>query len=129
MSRTSRWLARDLLVGPYLILCLSEQDYRKAVKTLKVPGAGQWLKTPQADATAHTFENVNDGDLAAVVCLKLDDTRTGIEVAGLLTHEAVHVWQQFREWIGEDKPGDEAEAYAIQRISQRLWCSYVEQTS
>jgi hypothetical protein len=49
---------------------------------------------------------------------------TGLQVAALLVHEAVHVWQLFRESIGEHGPSKEFEAYSIQAISQRLMERY-----
>jgi hypothetical protein len=123
-----KWLDRDLLRGPYLVLCLSDVAYREAFAELGVPPEGPWIATPQAHATAHTLKHPTTGQLCAVVCISVEESRTGIEIAGLLTHEAVHIWQHFRRWIGEHEPGDETEAYAIQTISQVLWASYVEQT-
>lgn len=38
----------------------------------------------------------------------------------LLVHEAVHIFQRVCNYIGEDKPSDEFEAYCIQAISQEL---------
>lgn len=42
-------------------------------------------------------------------------------------HEAVHIWQEMREKIGERFPSAEFEAYAIQRIAQNLMHSFMEQ--
>ena len=47
-----------------------------------------------------------------------------MEVAGLLIHEAVHVWQGYARDLGEDNPGDEQEAYAIQSIAQELLAEF-----
>lgn len=41
-----------------------------------------------------------------------------------LVHEAVHVWQGYREFIGERKPSDEFEAYSIQGIFSTLLLAY-----
>jgi hypothetical protein len=129
--KRAKWLDRGLLGGPHLMLCLNEADYRRALKRLQVKGPRDWLASPQATATAHTFENTGNGSLVSIVCLRTDiePPLDGITVAGLLMHEAVHVWQSYCEWIVEDKPGDETEAYAIERIAVRLMRSYVEQTS
>ena len=46
-----------------------------------------------------------------------------------LVHEAVHVWQGYREFIGEHKPSDEFEAYSIQGIFSTLLLSYSQSRS
>lgn len=60
----------------------------------------------------------------AVVCLKEDLPLTAEEIYGLLVHEAVHLWQAHCRWLGEDKPGEETEAYAIQKIAGELIKEY-----
>jgi hypothetical protein len=36
----------------------------------------------------------------------------------------VHIWQRYKEYIGEDSPGIEIEAYAIENISKTLMEEY-----
>jgi hypothetical protein len=48
----------------------------------------------------------------------------GVDVATLLVHEAVHVVQEYFRYIGEDNPGSEIEAYAIQNVSASLMNAY-----
>jgi hypothetical protein len=118
-----KWLDRRISApGPYLCLCLSEQEYRAAMKDLKQEQVGPWIKTPQADATAHHIYNT-DG-IAVVVCLNGWEGRNSIEIAGLLVHEAVHAWQEWCDFYGESSPGCEQEAYAIQGISQELMAEF-----
>lgn len=119
-----RWLNRRIAhPGPYLTLCLSEKEFEHAIKHLKIKEHFSWIRTPQADATAHHFSNP-DGHSACVVCLRNYEGRDPVEVAGLLIHEAVHVWQEYCEWIGEQNPAREQEAYAIQAISQELLAEF-----
>lgn len=128
-SVRAEWLNRSLLVGPYLTLCTTEEMFRRAlVKDLGFTKHVDFLSTPQSHATTH-FLNDRSGKFAAVVCLGSTEGRKPIEVAGLLVHEAVHVWQEHCKHIGEQNPGDETEAYAIQWISQQLFWEFVRQTS
>lgn len=117
----ARWLDRRIgREGPYLTLCLSKAEFTSVTRKLDVP-ASNWLN-PHADATMHTFYGPKG--LCCVVCLGPTDGRNGVEIAGMLIHEAVHVWQQWCEDVGEDQPGSEQEAYAIQALSQELLAEY-----
>lgn len=127
-SVKTKWLDRRIAKpGPYLCLCLSEAEFIEALKHLKPKGVPENWVSPGANATVHQFDNA-DGDLVCVVCLQprehKEDNYTGVEIAGLLVHEAVHVWQLYAESIGERNPGSEQEAYAIQGIAQELMAEY-----
>lgn len=117
----TRWLDRRIAApGPFLALCLSEAEFRAAMAPLKTPEVPHWCRK---DAMTHTFDH-EDGGLCCVVCIKGWEGRNPIEVAGLLVHEAVHVWQQYAESIGERFEGAEQEAYAVQAIAQELMAEF-----
>lgn len=126
------WLDRTLMLSPYsYALCLSEKAYREELDRLCVPKKSRscWIKTPQADATAH-FLGQNGGiGMCIIVCLRKKKKVELEQVYGLLVHEATHIWQAIREYVGERYPGAESEAYAVQRISQSLMYSYRDQTA
>ncbi len=61
------------------------------------------------------------------MCVRAWEGRDPVEVAGLLVHEAVHVWQAYAQSIGERTPGEEQEAYAIQGIAQELMAEFARQ--
>ena len=119
----TKWLDRRIAApGPRLALCLTESEYVKAVESLGVKSRNPWLAK---DAATHWFEG--SGGLSAVVCLDGSSAfgRNPVEVHGLLVHEAVHVWQAYAKQIGEEYPGQEQEAYAIQAISQELMAEFL----
>lgn len=120
----TKWLDRRIAApGPFLCVCLSEPEFKTAVAHLKAPADLDWIKTPQSDATAHTFDS-HAGGLTVIVCLRRAEGRNPVEVAGLLVHEAVHAWQAYADHIGERSPGIEQEAYAIQSIAQELMAEF-----
>ena len=120
-----QWLDRRISApGPFLALCLTEDDLHKACADLKV-SAPSFIRNGWSHATTHTFEA--QAGLACIVCMRGHEEHTPIEVAGLLVHEAVHIWQQYAERIGEDSPGVEQEAYAIQSIAQELMADFARQ--
>ena len=127
-ARSVPWLDRSLIIGPYLCLCTTEKDYHAVLDYLKVPAHQRrpWVGK-RADATTHLLENQDHG-LVAVVCLGDVSRRSPVDVAALLVHEAVHVWQAFCEDIGEKSPSDEFEAYSIQRISYQLLSAFAQQS-
>jgi hypothetical protein len=124
-----KWLERDLVTGPYLGLATNEKDFRKALRTLKVPREkwpAAWLND-DATANCSTFTNPSGG-IACVVCVRLGE-QSGIEAAATLVHEAVHVWQTWCDYKGERDPSIEFEAYAIESIAKRLMQAYAALTT
>lgn len=120
-KRRTNWLDRRIAPpAPYLCLCLSEDEYHQAMFELGAKPIHTWVKTPQASATAHYIEKYATHELAVIVCMRDWEGRNPVEVAGLLVHEAVHIWQQYRDHIGEQNPGREQEAYAVQAVAQEL---------
>jgi len=127
MSGKVRWLDRRIAApGPYLSLCLNDAQFRAALRHCKVKHAVNYLHTDHADASAHYLVNPR-GEQVCIITLRDTTSRTPIEVAGLLVHEAVHVWQLYCERIGETSPGVEQEAYGIQAIAQELMAEYARQ--
>lgn len=57
----------------------------------------------------------------------IDDTNKS--AINTLIHEGVHVFQNIMEFIGEDKPGKEVEAYTIADIVENLIQEYVKVTN
>lgn len=118
-----RWLDRRIArPGPCLCLVLSEAEFRAAAAPMKLPEIPRWL-SPSADASTTTL-STPDGKHACIVSLGDTDGHNAVEIAGLLVHEAVHVWQHYCAMIGETNPGFEQEAYGIQAIAQELLAEY-----
>lgn len=124
------WLDRTLTVcAYYYCLCLNEADFHAKLRQMRLPGH-RWSRflTPGRHATTHYFEH--DGKMIAIVCMNADmaTEKTGAQIAALLVHEAVHIWQLHAHYIGAGNDhGDEEEAYAIQNIAQNLMESYMAQ--
>lgn len=115
----TRWLDRRIgAQGPYLTLCLSEDEFHAAVKHLKCQPT-EWVTK---SAAVHTYASPRG--ITCIVCLRPGPDRSPIEIAGLLVHEAVHVWQEWCDDIGETHPGREQEAYGVQAIAQELMAEY-----
>jgi hypothetical protein len=122
----ARWLNRDLITGPYLGLATTEAQFHKALRHCKVPRE-QWPKwvSDGADATTHTMANAQ-GYTTCIVCVLPKPEHSPVQIAASLVHEAVHVWQEYAERIGETRPSCEFEAYSIQTIAQRLMQAYAD---
>lgn len=114
------WLDRNLIVGPYLVLCLTQDQFDKAVRDLGMKTIPSMLDGGRA-CTHRMWTRT--GNLACVVAIS-DKDFDGISVASLLIHEAVHVFQYQCEHIGESRPSVEFEAYGIQHIAEQLMRAY-----
>jgi len=125
-----KYIDRALVVNPYYVgLVTNEQAFRQELKRLKVPEKDwpDYMGSNHADATAHFLEKA-DGSSISLVCLREKKKVDRVQVLGVLIHEAVHVWQYVRRYLGESAPSDEFEAYAVQKIAQGLIAAYVNQT-
>ena len=123
----SNWLNRVLVRSTHhLALCMTEKQFHQKCKELKVPKQDwpPFLGSWHSHATAHFFKNQHEKLAAVVVCLG-DMSKYGYaEIAALICHEAVHIWQAIRETLGEKQPSSEFEAYSIQNIVQTLLYEY-----
>ena len=126
-----KWLNPTLLSsGVSYTLCTSEEQFDQLMRHMLADhrDGSRWIN-PGACATTHHLARYPDRSESCVVCI--DGSRTdvtGVQVASLLVHEAVHVWQRILHSMGETDPSPEFEAYSIQGIAQNLMQSYVDQT-
>lgn len=121
-----RWPDNTLLGGSYqYTVCTTPDQFKRELDRMGWPLDDRpfWLKNETSHACCHTFHDKG----VALVCIRPALERDPIQVAGLLVHEAVHIWQWECKMIGEDEPSIELEAFAIQRISQGLMSEYRRQ--
>lgn len=124
-----KWLDRTLFRSPYHIgLCTSPKAFRRELKRLGVPKNSWPDFIPQdAHAATHYFECTTKHGLSAIVCMRRDKSRTLLDHHSLLVHEAMHIWQKVRDFIGEKNPGSEFEAYSLQFISYVLFEAFADE--
>ena len=123
MKQKYKWLDRRVSrPGPYLTLCLSEDELSSALRGRTKEN----IAFPAFGAKCTTLHQDNTDELCSIVSVSKHSQKkcNAIELAGLLVHEAVHVWQQYAADMGEINPAAEQEAYAIQGISQELMAEY-----
>lgn len=119
------WLERTLIAGPYYCLCLTEKSFRKVLKQLEIDEEDSWIKNPHSHATLHWV--TIDDKLTCILCMR--DENKDIEVIhAMIAHEVMHIWQAFKEHIGEKFPNKEFEAYSIQVMCMRLFYAYKKQS-
>ena len=127
----SNWLDRTLFINSsHYTLCTTKKQFRQALKHFRVPKQDwpPFVSDSFCNATTHIFENVPNQKKASIVCIANCADRTTAQIAGLLCHEAVHIWQQTRSDLGENAPSSELEAYAIQNLTQALIEEFERQT-
>lgn len=123
-----RWCDGNLIcMKRRYCLVLDEAAYYEECNRYGVPigDQGVWI-SPGSHATV-TYATSAAGEPLALVAVDVDGTRTPIQIAGLLVHEAVHLVQRFCSDIGEHQPGAEFQAYATQWIAQELMEQYSAQ--
>ena len=119
-----RWCDTTLMDSPIQVaLCMSEKQYKKERKRAGVEDFSPFLLREHVNATAHFYCD-KEGRYLCVVCIGDTKGRQYETVASLIVHEAVHVWQNIKDHLGEKEPSSEFEAYSIQRIVQGLLMEY-----
>lgn len=117
------WCNRDTFQLPlHYCLAVSEAEYLRVTTDLKIPANNiePWIKNWHANATTHFFENRSMGKSCAVVCINMENAPSWVQLAGLIVHEATHIWQEAKSLIGEPNPSPEFDAYSMQSIAQNL---------
>ena len=121
-----KWCDNSLIYGPYFCLCLNEKEFHRQLKRLGIIEKLNFVKNEQSNATVHYMTN-QDCRLCCIVCIKGYENKSIEQIYSLLVHEAVHIWQEFKDWFGEKEPSREFEAYSIQAISEELMYSFKRQ--
>ncbi len=125
------WCDRVLIVaGLYYTVCTSPKYFKQALDYLGIPEADRpdFISKEQSNGTCWEFTRAGEKP-CKVVCIRGWEGRDSIEVAGLLVHEAVHIFQGACEYINERNPSAEFEAYSIQTIAQELMVEFQRQVS
>lgn len=119
-----KWLERGLLhsLMPYYTLCTTQEMFESELKKRHVdpfPGVTKGKGATTNFLTKHDH-------VIALVCF-FDPHRDQVVNYGLITHEAIHIWQELRKIMGEENPSHEFEAYVVQQISQNLMWEFERQ--
>ena len=117
------WLEHSLLYGPKFCLVTSQKEFERVCKSANLPDQGEPYVRSNWHASTHWWSS--GAELICIVALNMEIAKDmePINIAALLTHEAVHVWQHAERAIGS-QVCDEMEAYAIQNISHQLMTDY-----
>ena len=121
----SKWLNRTIMIGPYLTLCTTEEEFAHVLKRLKIDEPIPFHAAAGSGATTHTIHDTRDGKTICIVTLNAKSTDP-VAVAAMLAHEAYHVWESHLECIGETFAGSETTAYGIQNITYELFDEWMK---
>lgn len=122
-----KYLDRALINGPHMALCRSEKEYLREIKRLKISGTVPVWLPPEAAACVIPFTKTSKDGAESLICMVCVGNLKGYsipQIASILTHEAVHVWQHQEEQMSERNSSREFEAYCIQSIAQKLMEAY-----
>ena len=106
--------------------CPDEPAWKREMKRLNCIDVSYPVLTNDASCTH--FEKVKHSSLLANASCSIvtisHDKRDPLNTITLLNHEAMHVWRQMLNEMGEAEPSAEFEAYAMQNILFRLVAAY-----
>ena len=107
----------------YWGFCPTEKAWKKQMKLVgceKEP-----YPSFETDTTARCTEFVTfEGKHVILITLGDLNRRDPIGTVAIIAHELEHVWQMMKKHMGEDKPGDEVEAYVKQAMLLEFLLAY-----
>jgi hypothetical protein len=119
-----KWLDRSLLRSPVFYTLATSQKILDA--ELKKQGfKGDMTGVNDGKGATTQFMTGPQG-VSALVCI-FDHSHEPEQIYSLLAHEAVHIFQEIKDRMGEKSPSVEFEAYSIQAICQNLFYEYNRQ--
>jgi hypothetical protein len=99
--------------------CPDKAAWDREMKRLGVTGTAY----PATDGACSHFTNLKEASNCTIVTISTKK-RPPLVIVGLIVHEAMHVWREVRDSIGERHPSAEFEAYSLQAITQNLISAY-----
>lgn len=104
--------------------CPSKAAWKRLAREMGI----KRLPYPQAAGTATRFSKPGCERVVVTLADDIEEAgRSRVEIAGLLCHEATHVWQAVREAMNDPgQPSVEFEAYAMQAIFQGLYQAWLD---
>jgi hypothetical protein len=104
--------------------CPSEAAWKREMRKLKVKGEAY----PDSAGRCTTFTHEDKTCCIVTLGPQADAPgRTRVEIAGLLCHEATHVWQEVQKSMNDPgKPSVEFEAYSMQAIFMGLYQAWLD---
>lgn len=116
------WCDAGLFKGLfYYGFCPNEKAWEKSMKSFGLPN------NPYPTSHGRCTFLSNKGGKPVVLVTIMDGAENNyshIEIAGIIVHEGIHVWQQMCNTVGEDAPSVEFEAYSVQKIFQELMTAF-----
>lgn len=101
----------------YFGFTTDKKKFKKEMKRLGVKDeVHHALVRGNAGATTHILEK--NGKMTIIVGIKLRKGATKSQVAGLIAHEATHVWHHINKQMDCECPGGEHLAYGVQWLTQ-----------
>ncbi len=106
----------------YFGFCPSEKAWHRQMETFSA------TDEPYPDSDGRCTFFTKDGKVSCIVTIRdgTEAARSTVEIAGLLVHEAAHVWQEVRKAMQEKEPSIEFEAYSMQAIFQELYSAFMD---
>lgn len=122
MANTQKtyWIELGFLPA-HVGFCPSKKAWKCTFKELKQK-PHEW---PRSDGSCtRIYNDLGHPVILITISGKAAKRVTGVQIVGIVAHEAMHAWRFIRDHIGESEPSFEFEAYVIQAITMGLLTGY-----